>query len=601
MSRPLHDLALISDGHGAALVARDGAIEWCCLPRFDHGSCFAALLDDERGGRLTLTGPGGAPLPGEQRYLPGTLVLETELRGDGGRVRVLDALATGQDGEESGPRLLRVIEGVDGRLELELRIAVRFDYGAVRPWLRRDADDLVWAIGGDDGLCIWVQGGAGLDGDHDVVATLPVAAGERVRLSVSALGAAAAQERGTAPPAAEVDAALEATIGSWRAFSERLDPDADEQTRRSALVLRGLTYEPTGAVLAAPTTSLPEVAGGRRNWDYRFSWIRDSSFAARTQAVIGCEEEGRRFGRFVLRSAAGHADEMQIVFGIGGERHLPERELDLAGYRGSRPVRVGNGAAGQLQLDALGELVTLTWAWHERGQECDADEWRFVRALVDLAARSWRKPDRGIWEWRAGPRHFVHSKAACWAALDCGMRLAEAVGSEIDTEPWRRERDAVRAAVLDRGWDAGRGTFRQAFDGDELDAAVLLLPVTGIVDWDDERMRSTADAVAEGLDDGGLIRRYDGDGDGLPGREGAFLACTFWLAEVYAHQGRLDRAREVYDRAAATASPLGLFSEEHDPHTGMALGNYPQALTHLAQIAAATALREATRPADQPA
>jgi GH15 family glucan-1,4-alpha-glucosidase len=255
-------------------------------------------------------------------------------------------------------------------------------------------------------------------------------------------------------------------------------------------------------------------------------------------------------------------------------------------------VRVGNGAAGQMQLDALGELVTLTWTWHERGEECDEDEWRFVRSLVDMAARRWRDQDRGIWEWRAEPRHFVHSKAACWAALDCGIRLAGDLGSELDTEPWRRERDAIRAAVFDEGFDERRGTFLQAFGEPELDAAALLLPVTGIVAWEDERMRGTADAIAAALGERGLVRRYEGD-DGLAGREGAFLACSFWLAEVYAHQGRLDRAREVYDAAAATASPLGLFSEEHEAPAGSALGNYPQALTHLAQIAAATALREA--------
>lgn len=589
MSRPLHDYGFVSDGHGAALIARDGAIDWCCLPRFDHGSCFAALLDEGRGGRLSLTAAGGGVLAGEQRYVPDSLVLETTLRGDGGCVRVTDALAIG---DESGHRLVRVVEGVEGRLDLGLRAAVRFDYGAVRPWLRRDAPDVVWAIGGDDGLRIWVEGGADTDGDHDVVASLCVGAGERVRLCLWALGATAAQHDHESPAAEEIDRALQRTIAWWQGFAQRIEPSVDALSRRSAIVLRGLTYTPSGAVVAAPTTSLPEVPGGERNWDYRYSWIRDSTFAARTQAAIGCDEEGRRFAHFALRSAAGHADEMQIVFGIDGERHLDEREVDLHGYGGARPVRVGNGAAGQMQLDALGELVALTWTWHRRGAACDEDEWRFVRSLVDMAARRWREPDRGIWEWRAQPRHFVHSKAACWAALDCGLRLADDLGADVDRELWRRERDAIRAAVFADGWDERRGCFRQALGAPELDAAALLLPVTGIVGWDDERMRRTADAIAAALGENGLVRRYEGD-DGLPGREGAFLACSFWLAEAYARQGRLDRARAVYDAVAATASPLGLLSEEHEGPGGAALGNYPQALTHLAQIAAADALRAA--------
>jgi GH15 family glucan-1,4-alpha-glucosidase len=594
MSRPVHDYGLLADGHGAALVARDGAIDWCCLPRFDHGSCFGRLLDDERGGGLELAAAGGGALEAEQRYLRDTMVLESTLRGAGGEVRVLDALAVGAGGPAGAPHeLVRVIEGVHGRLELELRISPRFDYGMVRPWLRRDAPDLVWAIGGDDALAIWVQGGVQTDGDHDLVARIAVGEAERVRLTIAAVGACGAEQRRTAPAPADVDARLQDTIGWWRDFARRIDPAADDASRRSALVLRALTYEPSGAVLAAPTTSLPEVVGGERNWDYRYSWIRDSSFAARAEATIGCEAEARRFGRFALRSAAGHADEMQIMFGVAGERHLDERELDLAGWRGSRPVRVGNGAARQMQLDALGELVHLTWMWHERGQECDADEWRFVRSLVDAAARRWREPDRGIWEWRAEPRHFVHSKAACWSALDCGLRLAEALEADVPAAGWRRERDAIRDAVLDAGWHPERRGFRQAFGRDELDAAALMLPVTGIVAWDDERMASTADAIARALDDGGLIRRYEGADDGLPGREGAFLACSFWLAEAYAYQGRTGRAREVYDAAMATAGPLGLFSEEHDTGRGEPVGNYPQTLTHLAQIAAATALRQA--------
>ncbi len=592
MSRSLHDYALLSDAHGAALVARDGSIDWCCLPRFDHGSCFARLLGDGGGHLAIVDADGLAPA---QRYLPETMVLETMLHRDGARARMIDALAIGEEGAADAPHeLIRVIDGLRGRMELAIEICVRLDYGAVRPWLRHDADGVVWAIGGDDGLLIRVDGATlQTRGDHDLVAHLVVEEGRRARLSIAAAGAAAAQHRPSPPVRpAEVDARLERTIAWWRRWAGALSPELDEPTRRSALVLRALTYEPTGALLAAPTTSLPEAPGGERNWDYRYSWIRDSAFAVRSAAEIGWEQEPRRYARFALRSAAGHADELQVVYGAGGERHLDERELDLAGYGGAWPVRVGNRAAEQLQLDALGELVRVTWAAQLRGERCDADEWRFVASLVETAARRWREPDHGVWEWRAGARHFVHSKACCWAALQHGLDLARELDADAPVARWRRERDAVAAAIARDGWDAERGTFRQAFGGDELDASVLLLPAIGLVDWNDARMVATADVIAHALDDDGLVRRHDAD-DGLRGREGAFLACSFWLAELYANQGRVDRAQTVYDRAMRTASPLGLLAEEHDPRTGTPLGNYPQALTHLAQICAALAIRRA--------
>lgn len=586
MSRPLHDYALLSDCHGAALVARDGGVDWCCLPRFDGGSCFGRLLDDERGGRIEVRGVEAA----DQRYLRDTLVVETTLRGPEGEARLLDALVLGDDGPAGAPhRVVRVVEGVRGRVELEVAISPRFDYGSVRPWLRRDADDHVWAIGGDDALAIWAQQGLRQDGEHDLVAPVAVGAGERARIALTARGAIAAQEREAPPSPAELDAQLEATAAWWRAFARRLSGTGDPATLRSALVLRALLYEPSGAILAAPTTSLPEAPGGCRNWDYRFSWVRDSAYAARTLAELGYDEEAHRFARFVLRSAAGHADELQVVFGVGGERRIGEQELDLAGYRGARPVRVGNEASTQLQLDALGELLGTSWAWHERGHAPDRDEWRFLRGVAATAARRWREPDRGIWEWRGEPLHFVHSKASCWAALDRGLRLARDLGDEVPEDEWRGAMDAIRRAIETDGWDGRRRAFRQAFGVDALDASVLLLPVTGVVGWDDERMASTADAIRDELGEGGLIRRHRTD-DGLPGEEGTFLACSFWLAEVYARQGRHAEAREVYDAAMATASPLGLFAEEHDPERGEALGNYPQALTHLAQIAAGLAL-----------
>jgi GH15 family glucan-1,4-alpha-glucosidase len=593
VSRPLHDLALLSDRNGSALVACDGSVEWCCLPRFDHGSCFARLLDAEEGGALDVRAADGGPLHGSQRYRDDTMVLETTVEGGGGQVRFHDALLLGDDEEADAPhQLARAVECLDGRAELELRIAPRFDYGEVRPWLRGEDERCVWAIGGDDALEVWAEHGLERRGDHELAVRLRLRAGERSRLSLRMRRASEA-ERPTRPPDADaVEQGLEATAAAWRRLAAALEHAPDATTRRSALVLLALVYAPSGALVAAPTTSLPETAGGQRNWDYRYSWIRDSVFAGRTLARLGGEQAARRFERFALRSAAGHADELQVLFGVGGERRLGESELELAGYGGATPVRAGNDASGQTQLDVYGELVNLAWLRRERGEPPDPDEWRFLRSLVEAAARRWREPDCGIWEWRGEPRQFVHSKAVCWAALERGAALAEAVGDDdAPTAAWRRERDAVAAAVAREGWDGERRTFVQAFGSPRLDAAALLLPATGFLAWDDPRLASTADALADGLGDGGLLRRHDGD-DGLPGREGCFLACSFWLVEVLARQGRVEEAWRWYDRAAATASPTGLWSEEHDPSSDAPLGNYPQALTHLAQIGARLALED---------
>jgi GH15 family glucan-1,4-alpha-glucosidase len=346
---------------------------------------------------------------------------------------------------------------------------------------------------------------------------------------------------------------------------------------------------PTGAVVAAATTSLPETEGGERNWDYRYAWIRDSTFAARCLADLGHDVEADRFRRFIERSAAGHVGDLRIAYGVGGERRLIESEVDLEGYRGARPVRIGNGAAEQTQLDALGMLVDLTWRWHRRGHSPDDDHWRFVVDVVDRAAEAWKEPDRGLWEWRDEPKHFVHSKVMCWAAVDRGLRLAKECLRKAPERRWGRARDEIREAVEREGFDAERGVFVQAFGSKSADGALLLLPLVDFVAFDDPRMLATVDFVRDELSWNGLLRRYDGD-DGLPGREGAFLACSFWLAECLAYQGRHQEAREAFDAALATASELGIFSEEHDPERDEAYGNVPQALTHLSHISAALAL-----------
>jgi GH15 family glucan-1,4-alpha-glucosidase len=395
------------------------------------------------------------------------------------------------------------------------------------------------------------------------------------------------------------DARLRETVRWWRAWRKRLSGPGSQNPAavRSALLLKALTYAPTGAIVAAPTTSLPETPGGERNWDYRFSWIRDSALAARSLAELGCEREAESFGRFIVRSAAGHVEELQILFGVGGERRITEQRLELSGYRGARPVRVGNQAAGQLQLDALGEMLNQAWRWHRRGRSPDDDEWRFFAELVETAVERWAEPDRGIWEWRTGPRHFVHSKAGCWTAIERGLTLAEECMRRAPVRRWKHAREEIREAIETRGYDQQRGVFVQCFDEPELDAALLLLPVLGFVEFDDERMIRTADAVREALGVGEFLRRYERE-DGLPGKEGAFIACSFWLVECYARQGRLGEAREVFDQALAAASPRGAFSEQIDPDRRDLLGNYPQALTHLSHIAAAIALEQCAESAE---
>jgi GH15 family glucan-1,4-alpha-glucosidase len=360
---------------------------------------------------------------------------------------------------------------------------------------------------------------------------------------------------------------------------------------------------PTGAVAAAPTTSLPEVVGAGRNWDYRFSWVRDSQFTIRSLLELGCTAEADGFRRFIERSAAGSAESLQIMYGLGGERRLDELVLELEGYRKSSPVRIGNAACHQRQHDVYGYLLDLAWRWHERGHSPDDDYWRFLLSLVDRAAGEWSHPDQGIWELRGEPRHFVHSKVMCWAALDRGLRLARECQREAPVRRWTAARNAVRQAVETRGYDPDQGIFVSAFGGRDVDAALLLLPAFDFVAWDDERMVRTTNALADRLDDRGLLRRYRND-DGLDGDQGAFIACTFWLVECLAHQGRLADAHAAFDRAAATANDLGLFSEEFDTDTGQGLGNFPQGLTHLSHIAAVVALADAaaerSRPAEHP-
>ena len=592
---PIGDYAFLSDCHSAALVSTVGSVDWCCMPRTDSASVFGRLLDWDRGGYCQIA-PTDADFESSREYVGDSLVLATTFHAEAGEIRLLDCFTMTEDGAQQPRRqLLRVVEGVQGNVECKLQVAARFDYAGVRPWLRRHSDGLFTAVGGNDALVVSCDAGLEVREVHDLEVVVDVSAGSRTRLSLTWTPPEDIDSGSlVAPSGDELDARLEETLGWWEEWSGRAGSDdvADPAVRRSAIVLKGLVNAPTGAVAAAPTTSLPEAVGAERNWDYRYCWIRDSQFTVRSLAQLGREAEADGLRRFIERSAAGNAESLQILYGLGGERRLTEIQLDhLDGYRHSRPVRVGNGASDQLQLDVYGYLLDLAWRWHRRGRSPDDDYWRFLLSLVDAAAEKVTSPDCGIWEVRGKPQHFVHSKVMCWAALDRGLRLAEECLRQAPSARWKKARDAIRQSVEDDGYDEDRGIFVRTLGGTELDASLLLLPAFDFVAYDDDRMVRTTEAVRAELDEGGLIRRYRAH-DGLGGAEGVFIACTFWLAECLAYQGRRADAVDVFDRAVATGNDLGLFPEEYDPKQRQLLGNFPQGLTHLSHIAAAVALAE---------
>lgn len=599
---------MISDCHTAALVSTAGAIDWCCMPRFDAGSAFGRLLDWERGGFCRVAPRQAATVA--RQYLEGTLVLATTFQTADAQARVLDCLTVGPEDNGAGwhCRILRVVEGIVGTMTFDVDVQPRFDYGGVKPWLRRHRANQFSAVGGNDALVIEGDMDLQMAGDHDLAGTFAVAAGQR-RYLLMAHWAPERIDPDVPAPASpgDMDAALAATTRWWQGWSRQIEAEGPyrSQVETSALALKGLTYAPTGASVAAATTSLPESPGGSRNWDYRYCWVRDSQFTVRSLAEVGAVAEAEGARRFLERTAAGSAESLRIMYGVGGERRLPELRLDLQGYQGARPVRTGNAAGDQLQLDVFGYLLELAWRWHQRGHIPDDDYWRFLVSLVERAIHLWQEPDSGIWEMRGAQRHFVHSKVMCWAAVDRGIRLAGACGRPAPLQRWEGARQAIRESVEQHGYDAGRGIFVQAYGSGALDAALLLLPTVDFVAWDDPRLVRTTDAIREELGCRGMLRRYLGD-DRLPGTEGTFLACTFWLAECLANQGRVSEARAAFDRASACANDVGLFPEEFapapdgEPGSGLALGNVPQALTHLSHISAALSLTRAIGGAAAP-
>ena len=591
---PISDYGLIGDCHSSALVSRQGSIDWCCMPRFDSPSIFGRLLDWARGGHCSIT-PTDGGLEVSRRYVDRTLVLETAFRTGEGEVRLRDCMAMRTGGRQRPRRqLLRLVEGMEGSVEVEVAVVPRLEYGAVKPWISSYPGGVFTALGGHAGLIVSGTMPLTIGSDHHLTAMLRVEQGDLHVLSIEfARPEEIDQGPSDVPAGRELHGRIEETLKWWEGWSGKIDGEATEAAVRSAIVLKALSNAPTGAFVAAPTTSLPEAVGAGRNWDYRYSWVRDSVFSVEALAGLGCEAEAEGLRRFIERSAAGSAAELQLMYGIGGETRLDEVHLDdLEGYRRSRPVRVGNSAYRQTQLDVYGYLVDLAWSWQLRGRTPSDHYWGFLVDLVNTVCARWEEPDRGIWEIRGEPQHFVHSKVMCWAAVDRGLRLAEAVEHSDPVDRWRTVREEIRATVERRGYDTDRGVFVRSFESKDLDAALLLLPVFGFISWDDPRMVRTADAIHVELGSGHLVRRYM-TGDGLEGAEGAFLACSFWLAQCYAHQGRIEDAREVFELASSTSNDLGLFSEEAELETGASRGNFPQALSHLAHLTALQAIREA--------
>ena len=601
--RPIAAYGLLADCNSAALVDRYGSVDWLCVPRYDSDAVFSRILDPDAG-HWSIRPVGSYST--ERRYLPGTLVIETTFTTDTGRVRLLDAMgfAPGQRGHELGfdapHELLRGVEGVSGEVELEMELAPRPEYGLMKPLIRLE----------DGGARTFGAGRLGLsstaplevDDEATIRASFSVAEGHRVGFSLR--WAPAEQKEPPAPsPPGEVFDRIEDTAEAWRSWEAEHDiyegPNK-ELVRLSSRVLKGLTYRPTGAIVAAPTASLPETVGGERNWDYRFSWIRDSSLTIEALYIGACSDEAEEFVSFMTSSAGGRAGEgsLQIMYGIGGEHDLSERELrHLRGWRDSAPVRVGNGAWDQVQLDVYGELLTSLWLYQERLGDLPPEIQQFVAALADTAARRWKETDSGMWEMRGEPRHHLSSKVLCWVALDRAVKLADQLGRYAKKEEWTAERDRIRDAVLTRGWSEEKQAFAQSFDSDELDAAQLLMPVLGFLPAGDERMKSTIDAIADELTEGGLVLRYKNEeglnADGLSGEEGTFTICSFWLVACLAQAGEVDRAQRLFDQLTGYANDLGLLAEEIDTANDEQLGNFPQAFSHIGLIIAAYELDKA--------
>jgi len=593
MALRIEDYALIGDCKTAALVGRDGSIDWLCWPRFDSAACFAALLGTADNGHW-LIAPKGSTVAVSRRYRPGALVLETEFQTDEGRAAVVDFMPPG-DGDD----LVRIVMGRSGRVAFRSEFVVRFDYGATVPWVTRLDDGAISAVGGPERLVLRTP--VMLFGeDLKTLGEFAVEDGQSVPFVLS---------RGPSfqapPPSIDPFKALERTEAFWREWSNRC-PDVGpwtETAKRSLITLKALTYAPTGGIVAAPTTSLPELLGGVRNWDYRYCWLRDATFTLLAFMHLGYYEEARAWRDWLLRAVAGSPEQAQILYGVGGERWLPELTVPwLPGYEKSSPVRIGNAAHRQMQIDVFGEVADAMFQTLKVGME-PLERARALRAvLLEYLAIAWRKPDEGIWEVRGGRRHFVHSKVMAWVAFDRAANLLEARSYGDTSQRWRELADEIHAEVCERGFDRDLVSFVQTYGSRRLDASLLLIPLVGFLPATDPRVRGTLRAVEEKLlIDGEFVLRYEPDNsaDGLPEGEGAFLACSFWLVDNYVLQGRYAEARKLFERLVSRCNDVGLLAEEIDPVSGRMLGNFPQAYSHVGLINCALNLSREIGPAEE--
>ena len=592
MALRIEDYALIGDTQTAALVGIDGSIDWLCLPRFDSAACFAALLGTADNGRWRLA-PAGARRASKRRYLDHSLVLETEWQTDQGAVRVTDFMPL----RDEAPDLIRIVEGLAGRVDMEMELTLRFDYGRLVPWARRSGGDTFY-VSGPDQVCLRSE----VEVHGENLRTTARFAIEHGETRSFVLSWNPSWEDAHVPP--HPGEALASTIEWWRAWSRRMRYEglyADE-VRESLLVLKALTYAPTGGVVAAPTTSLPEQIGGVRNWDYRYCWLRDAAYSLWALNIGGYTDEALAWRNWLLRAVGGDPNEIQVLYGVTGNSRLPEAELPwLAGYEGSQPVRVGNAAIEQFQLDVFGEVVDALHLGRLFKLPSDDAAWALERRLISYVAEHWREPDEGIWEVRGPRRQFTHSKVFAWVTLDRAVKAIESFGCKGPLDEWRAARDEIRADVLAKGFDERRQTFTQYYGSDELDASLLMLPLVHFLPATDPRMRGTVKAIKAELMRDGLVLRYLSDevDDGLPAGEGTFLACTFWLVDNLALAGEIDEATEIYERLLALRNDVGLLSEEWDHRLNRQVGNFPQALSHVGVVNSAYNLDRARRKLEE--
>jgi GH15 family glucan-1,4-alpha-glucosidase len=576
----IEDYAFLSDTQTAALVGRDGSIDWLCFPRFDSGSCFAALLGDRKNGRW-LFSPKEKISGTRRRYSNGTLILETELETASGAIRLIDFMPP----RGENPDIVRIIEGISGEIEMTMELIIRFDYGRIVPWVRK-LDDALEAIAGPDALVLRTPIETRGE-DLTTVAEFTVAKGDRIPFVLTWYASHKEPPRPVNP-----EHALRDTTAYWQEWSEKCEEYGEwhEPIVRSLITLKGLTYAPTGGIVAAATTSLPEEIGGVRNWDYRFCWLRDATFTLYALMSSGYLDESRSWRYWLLRAIAGSASQMQIMYGVHGERRLDEVQVPwLPGYENSKPVRIGNAASNQFQLDVYGEVLAAMYAAHRAGLETNETEWNLQVELLKFLETKWTDPDEGIWEVRGGPQQFTHSKMMAWLAFDRAVKMSEECNCDAKEHVgrWREIRDEIHRQVCERGYNAKKKAFTQFYGSDELDASLLMMPLSGFLPIEDERVVNTIDAIQRELMWEGFVLRYRAeinDVDGLPGGEGVFLPCSFWLAACLHLMGRKDDARDLFERLLKLRNDLGLYSEEYDPRAKRQLGNFPQAFTHVAMI-----------------